>query len=368
MLTKLRIRNFQSHQDSVIELGSGVNVIVGQSNAGKTACVRSVNWALTNRPLGVQFIRNGQDEADVLLEEKKTNGTVVTVERIRSKTKNAYILNGATEYPFTAFGSNPPEDILQALNLRETNIQSQFAPYFLVFDSPGSVATQIRQVTGMEQIDKVSDIITSRIRSCKGSMTDKEAELTSAREKFSAISAVDLEKLELLINQADELESKKVELGKKHQKLQGLVDQLIVVQKAKINLPETRLQQISSDIIQKSEAFLQQRSLYHALQALIEGLRSACANKVVFPANLDEVLSRREQLVQQYNTLCTNLQKLYTIVEALRKCVNEGQGADDSVSKMEQEKQKLLFQLTTCPWCSSPLTKVTQKHLLEHSK
>lgn len=367
MLNVLRIRNFQSHQDSVIELGPGVNVIVGPSNAGKSACVRSVNWALTNRPLGVNFIRTGQDEADVLLEEIRSNGTKVSVERIRSKSRNEYILNGDTEHPFTAFGSNPPEDVLLALNLQDSNIQGQFDPYFLVFDSPGSVALQIRKVTGMEQIDKVADIISSRIRSCRGSTSDKEADLIQIQEKLDAISTIDLEKFESLINKAETLEARKEELERNHQRLKSLSDQLVTVEKLKIHLPEARVKQINESVTRMSGDLLRLRSSQRALQALIKDLKSTASYQVVFPVNLNEVLGRRTTLVQQYNSLCTNLQNLYKIVELLGKCTTEGQGVVEKLIQLENEKGDLMSQLKTCPWCNSELTEEAQKHLLEHT-
>jgi len=367
MLNSLRIRNFQSHQDSVIELGPGVNVIVGQSNAGKSACVRSLNWALTNRPLGVNFIRTGQDEADVRLEETRSDGTKVSVERIRSKSRNEYVLNGDTEHPFTSFGSNPPEDVLLALNLRDSNIQAQFDPYFLVFDSPGSVALQIRKVTGMEQIDKIADIISSRIRSCRGSTSDKEVELLQIQEKLKAISVIDLEKLESLINKADALEARKEELERAHQRLKSLYDQLVSVEKLRINLPEARIKQINESVTQMSENLLRLRSFYSTLQEIIKNLKATAANQMVFPANLSGVLGKGATLVQQYNSLCANLQNLYKIVEALGKCTVEGQGAVEKLNQLEKEKGDLMSQLKTCPWCSSELTGKTQKHLLEHT-
>ena len=367
MLTRLHIKNYQSHQDSVIELGPGVNVIVGESNAGKSACIRALNWPIANRPLGTGFIRTGQEEADVLLKETRSDGQEVSVERIRGKTKNEYVLNGDTEHPFTAFGSNPPEDVLQALNLREVNLQTQFAPYFLVFDSPGQVGAAIRQVTGMEKIDKVCDIIATRIRSVGGRIKDKEADLASVQEKLAVASRVDLEKLEALINQAENLEVRRDELTRTHQRLQRLVTELSSVQKGRIHLPEDRLKQISSTSTQQSEHLLQLQSSYRALNALIEGLRSACANRVSFPSNIDEILSRRETLVAQYNSMCTRLQSLFKVVEALEKCGKEGLGSSEAIAEAEVEKGQLMSKLTTCPWCTSLLTEDTKGHLLEHT-
>ena len=368
MLTKLHIRNYQSHQDTVLELGPGVNVIVGESNAGKSACVRALNWPITNRPLGTGFIRTGQDEADVLLEETRADGQKVSAERIRSRdSRNEYVLNGDSEHPLTAFGSNPPEDVLQTLNLRESNIQTQFAPYFLVFDSAGQVGAAIRQVTGMEKIDKVSDIIASKIRLMGGRMKDRESDLQATQEKLNALSKVDLDKLEALIKKAEALESKLNELVKTKMRLYQLVSELLSVQKGKITIPEERLQQISAQVAEKSQKLLHLRASRGVLRGLVDGLQLASVNRITFSSNVNEILNRREVLVAQYNTMCTKLQSLFKVVDALDKCQTEGLGVGEAIRKAEEEKGQLMSQLTACPWCSSTLTEATREHLLEHA-
>jgi len=301
------------------------------------------------------------------LEETRSDGQSVSVERIRGPKRNEYILNDDTEHPFTAFGSNPPEDVLNALNLREVNIQTQFAPYFLVFDSPGQVGAAIRQVTGMERIDKVSDILASRIRVVGGRMKDRESDLASTKEKLAVLSRIDVDKLETLIKRAEALEVKLNKLVEIKTRLYHLVSELISIQKGKISLPAERLQQISALVTQKSEQLLRLQASRGTLRNLINGLQSASVNRVVFPSNLDQILSRRETLVAQYNSMCTRLRSLYNVVDALDKCEKEGQGTGEAIRTAEQEKGQLMTQLTICPWCSSLLTESTKGHLLEHA-
>lgn len=368
MLTKIQIQNYQSHQNTVLDLGPGVNVIVGPSNAGKSACVRAMIWPITNRPLGTGFIRIGQNEADVLLEETRANGQKVSVERIRGKTRNEYILNGDSEHPFTAFGSNPPEDVLTSLNLRDVNIQTQFAPYFLVFDSPGLVGTAIRQVTGMEKIDQVCDVIASRIRNISGRTKDREVDLAASQEKLDVLSKIDLDRMESLINQAEVLEKRRSDLEKTRQRITSLVSQLSSVQNSKVSLPEERLKQISALVSGNTSDLLKLQTTSKTLGTLISGLRSSCLNRVVLPADVDQVLGRRESLVAQYNSLCTKLQTIYKAVEALASCAVERQRAAEELREVEEDRAQMMSQLTTCPWCNSSLTDLTRGHLLEHSR
>src|SRR3990172_7353929 len=63
MLSHVSLRNFQSWKELDLELGR-ITVIVGRGNAGKSALLRALKYALTNKG-GDGFIRHGQEEAVV---------------------------------------------------------------------------------------------------------------------------------------------------------------------------------------------------------------------------------------------------------------------------------------------------------------
>jgi len=52
MLKTLRGENFQSWRELLMTLSPGVNVIVGESDAGKSAIMRMLRLLITNRPSG----------------------------------------------------------------------------------------------------------------------------------------------------------------------------------------------------------------------------------------------------------------------------------------------------------------------------
>ena len=58
-IRRLVIDNFQSHEHTEVEFGSGLNVVVGPSDFGKSALVRALRWVLYNEPRGANFIRAG---------------------------------------------------------------------------------------------------------------------------------------------------------------------------------------------------------------------------------------------------------------------------------------------------------------------
>jgi exonuclease SbcC len=86
-IKRLVIDNFQSHQHTEVEFGSGLNVVVGPSDFGKSALVRALRWVLYNEPRGANFIRAGAKVCKVKVEMDE--GAIVT--RLRSTTgKNQF--------------------------------------------------------------------------------------------------------------------------------------------------------------------------------------------------------------------------------------------------------------------------------------
>ena len=147
-LDSVIIKNFQSHKASELQFIPGVNVVIGPSDAGKSAIFRALNWVLTNWPLGNAFRSEWGGETRVEL--STTDGEVVT--RSKDKNTNKYVLG---ENVLKAFGSDPPEAVQQALEMDEINIQSQTDPPFLLVSSPGEVAQMLNQAASIDDIDVV---------------------------------------------------------------------------------------------------------------------------------------------------------------------------------------------------------------------
>ena len=86
---KLSFENFQSISKGELIFHEGTNVIIGQSNSGKTATFRGLKACLSN-PLGSQrFIKKGTTKSSVALEY---NGNQIIWKR--TPKESSYIING----------------------------------------------------------------------------------------------------------------------------------------------------------------------------------------------------------------------------------------------------------------------------------
>ena len=194
MIESLGIRDFQSHENSILEFDPGVNVIVGQNDSGKTAIIRALYWVCFNRPTGDVFIRKGTSSTRVLAKLKN----IPTIIREKGKSRNLYrigLFKTDKQREFRAFGAGIPEDISDALNVGRINFQLQHDPPFLLSSSPGEVARHINDLANISVIDTATGNVARAIRELSGLielLTEEKGELEEELKGYEYLE--DLEK------------------------------------------------------------------------------------------------------------------------------------------------------------------------------
>ncbi|HHV71140.1 MAG TPA: AAA family ATPase [Clostridia bacterium] len=160
-IEKIRLINFQSHEDTEILFDRGFNVIVGGSDQGKTAIIRALRWLLYNEPRGTDFMRIGTNTCKVIV--TLTDGTQIS--RERSASRNVYILkkSNGEEQRFEGFGSSVPEEITKAHGMGKIfldtdietslNIGYQLDGPFLLSETGTTRAKAIGRLVGIHLID-----------------------------------------------------------------------------------------------------------------------------------------------------------------------------------------------------------------------
>lgn len=199
MIKSLDIQNFQSHKDTHLEFHSGVNIIVGSSDSGKTAILRALKWLAQNRPGGEEFRSHWGGDTKITLFTDDAH-----IVRIKDK-ENKYILGDSH---FTAFGTEVPQEIKQLLNLNEINLQQQLDQPFLLTDTPGEVAQHFNKVAHLEKIDTGLKRVQSWIRELDQTIRYKNEDLTKKQEEAKKYEY--LEKMEMDVEAMEMMEQLKV--------------------------------------------------------------------------------------------------------------------------------------------------------------
>jgi exonuclease SbcC len=145
MIKKMILKNFESHENSEIEFSEGLNLIIGQSNQGKSSIVRALALVVANR-FDKDSVRTGADFCSVTV---ITNKGSVTAER--GEDTNHWIVEtpeGKKEYK--NIGTTVPPETLSVLGMGERvrgeikelpNIMFQLEKHYMLSEVDGKKAT-----------------------------------------------------------------------------------------------------------------------------------------------------------------------------------------------------------------------------------
>ena len=162
-LQSLTVKNFESWEDQKFDFHPGVNIFVGLSDTGKSAVIRAIRLAVENKPSGERYRSDFADKKAI------TESTIeftdgISVSRIRSNSENKYLLteNGKTQ-TFEAFSTGVPDEIAEAINLTELNIQRQIELPFLLSQNPPDRGRFFNEIAGLDKIDSSQKYANSKV-------------------------------------------------------------------------------------------------------------------------------------------------------------------------------------------------------------
>lgn len=200
-IAQIKINNFQSHENSIIKLDPGVNVIVGRTDSGKSAVIRALRWLFFNEPRGTDFIRKGTDAVSVEL--TYDDGTIVR--RIRNKKDNGYEIeiDGQTEY-YYGIGSDVPEEVMKITGVRKVkfsenndpimiNFQNQHDGAFMLNDSPAQKAKSIGYISNVNILDDAIRRANQKEQQANQAKKRFEEELLTNKDKLKEFENLDTE-------------------------------------------------------------------------------------------------------------------------------------------------------------------------------
>lgn len=165
-IAKVILENFQAHEHTEVEFDDGLNIIVGESNNGKTSILRGIMWVIDNQPLGTDFIMTGKDECKVTV--CYDDGTSITRGRTLKDTGYYDVYykdeNGILQHAnYRGFTNAVPVEIANIHQMPKVNITkdiethlnvlSQLDGPFLLTESPLVKASAIGRITGTHVVD-----------------------------------------------------------------------------------------------------------------------------------------------------------------------------------------------------------------------
>ena len=204
-IVKVELHNFQSHEDTVVDFSSGLNIIIGESNNGKTSIMRAIMWVIDNQPLGTDFIMAGKDDCWV----KVTYDDGSFIERGRTIKDTGYYkvqfkdengnIHGAEYRGFTNAVPVEVANIHQMPKVSITkdiethlNVLSQLDGPFLLTESPLVKASAIGRITGTHIIDAAIKESNKTIQSNRKLIKNYEQELAEKEAELKALPDINI--------------------------------------------------------------------------------------------------------------------------------------------------------------------------------
>ena len=114
MITRITLNDFQCHRHLDLTLGR-ITTLVGTSDCGKTAIVRSIDWVVFNRGTASALVRRSAANVSVNIE---IDGHIIE----RFSKGNGYRLNGVA---FNSINKTVPVEIANLFRMTEDNVQRQ---------------------------------------------------------------------------------------------------------------------------------------------------------------------------------------------------------------------------------------------------
>lgn len=331
MIKSLKIANFQSHEKTNLVFHPGVNIIIGESDSGKSAIIRALRWVSRNKPSG-DSVRSYQGGKTLVLLETEEG----FVYRTKDKT-DQYELhpNGGHNLLFKAFGTNVPEEIVTFLNLDEVNLQFQLDSHFLLSKSPGEVAAYFNKIAKLDKINKGLQNVNSWIRdlnSVIGQPATKDKPATGLIKQIAdamqALIRFDyLDKFEAELEVLEEIEKRYTTKIQRESSLNTLVHSIKSVDAdietaSEILELEEPLNDVFSDMYDLEELRKQRHALSMAVQAIDitdTNIKSKQAALILEQPvnNLLTSYSELHKKIELYNNVGTLLDNITDTIDAI---------------------------------------------------
>ena len=332
MITKIEIKNFQSHKNTVLEFDKGVNVICGESDNGKSAVIRAIRWVVENQPQGTEKINSNWNEDFKEPLSVKLYTEKGYVERIRDKKRNGYNIckNGEEEIVFDAIGKGVPKEVTDFLNVSDVNFQFQLDPPYLLTKSAGEASKYLNEIVHLDSIDKIMSIADSDKRQLSSEQKVVEADIKKLEEELKNTEWIDeAERLYTRVSKYDE------RISSGNDELAGLNEQISEHENLKI-VDLTR----QKELVEKIESIS-----IPDISELDEDIKKyeESAAKIID-------LSKPEKLVERIESISI------PDISELDEDIKEYELKNEEILKLNKEREELKARMPAiCPYCGNPI-------------
>lgn len=223
-IKRIIAHNFMSYKHVEVDLHKNLNVIVGESDSGKTTLFkRAIRWCLFNDLIGDYYVRDNDegkvDKKGVLIKENECYVTIIfdndaEITRKRVKSKNIYeVTDENGEYfPFENFGKTVPDKVIEVFGIKKEMIDKDVSlnlnipekkELSVLYMSNGTKAKVVGSFAGTHVIDAAIRDVQADTRNNSSKINYLEGEIETLESELNGFN--DITAVEELISKGDKI-------------------------------------------------------------------------------------------------------------------------------------------------------------------
>lgn len=117
----LTLENFQAHKNTTIDFTTGLNIIIGESDMGKSSILRALRKLVRDVPAGKDFINKDATSVKLSLTIVNDEDQEYTIIRQITPSKNLYYLD---DQEFGGFGREIPKEVQDVLEMSLVELEN----------------------------------------------------------------------------------------------------------------------------------------------------------------------------------------------------------------------------------------------------
>ncbi len=326
IFTKLRLRNFKSHEDTIIRFEKGISVIVGENGAGKSTILEGISFALFKQHTGkkiddlvrnnagsmfveLKFISNGKKYK--IIREKKSNLKSVLYKKTSLDGEYVHVCSGDKEVSneILQILDIDSDLFLNAIYIRQGEIAE------LVDKTPAEKKQLIAKLLGIDSLEKSWKYLLPFISNYENQLSELKGKLYNSKELADDLT-----------RRREELSSLKqrgYELEENIEEVAGLLQEISESKRdmeREKEIYETQVNNLENE--EKTLSKLEQDK--HAIQNNLDKIREA-----------EEQISRLEKFVSKLD-IYLDFEKSVVSIQNLKQ---KEQEIMDKLESIAQQKQ-----------------------------
>lgn len=365
MIKSISIKNFESHEDTVIHFSQGLNLLVGESNSGKSSIIRSAA-AVVNNQWSKEMVRNGCNSCKVKMETERG-----WVECERGEKINVWkCFDGNSIQEYKKVGTTVPEQVTEILGMGERdrgdvkelpNFMFQLEKHYMLSEIDGKKATSNLVARMMDNAiglggmeDFIKDLSSDLLKDRKW-LTEKTNEITELKSKI--LDEVIFNDYKKLVDEIASTELSFEENQKVLDRARGKYEEYNKCIGLLHNFDNKK--DISSEINNLDE-LLNRITLLNKVIALINRKKELenSIEKIECVTDWNEIdkflseIKVRKEKIEKAKSLLLEARKKWKKIKELSSIIDEE--SKKSVI-LEQELESLKKQMGVCPLCGAKL-------------